>query len=327
MAAALENAGFSVGHRAYQNLPIVEASHTWAIANECLILQKAVHVCHKNPLPDAAAGNTAANRHHPTEKPVTSPPAATADRVLHTSRRDCARPLCWQWLHSAWPPSVLAVVVIGIELLERYHRPGQQRLAATGVPCSARPLTTSSRSTRNELAQDTKNPRRSGGSRQRMCDLRAALNELEHRYRFDRCAGRTPDPSDPFSHQCPVYGGIQRNSFELMLALRTKEKNMYGTCETLLAGCCVSSILRRNPAEPHYYLSPADISLLRPTEWNMPFRSRDTRAVIGAYGRHSGGNNGLSRQKVFRRRGDDLIEQVKEAVPAVMVPATCLKPC
>lgn len=33
---------------------------------------------------------------------------ATADRVLHTSRRDCARPLCRQWLHlrgrpPGWP--------------------------------------------------------------------------------------------------------------------------------------------------------------------------------------------------------------------------------
>lgn len=45
-----------------------------------------------------------------------------------------------------------------------------------------------------------------------MCDLRAALNGMEHRYRFDSDVLAAPDPSDPFSHQCPVYGGIQRNS-------------------------------------------------------------------------------------------------------------------
>jgi hypothetical protein len=46
-----------------------------------------------------------------------------------------------------------------------------------------------------------------------MCDLRATLNNMEHRYRFDSdVAGRTPDPPDAFSHQCPVYGGVQRHS-------------------------------------------------------------------------------------------------------------------
>lgn len=41
-----------------------------------------------------------------------------------------------------------------------------------------------------------------------MSDLRDALNDMEHRYRADR----TSDPPDAVSRQCPVYGGVQRNS-------------------------------------------------------------------------------------------------------------------
>lgn len=45
-----------------------------------------------------------------------------------------------------------------------------------------------------------------------MSDLRDALNDMEHRYRFDSDVLRTSDPPDAFPRQCPVYGGVQRNS-------------------------------------------------------------------------------------------------------------------
>ncbi|STG25700.1 DNA methylase [Escherichia coli] len=100
----------------------------WAIAtNAPTSWQKAVHVCHKTRCRTCWAGNIRGNRHHPTEKPVTSlqplienfthPNAIVLDPFAGSGST------CVAALQSGRR-------YIGIELLEQYHRAGQQRLAA-----------------------------------------------------------------------------------------------------------------------------------------------------------------------------------------------------
>lgn len=80
-----------------------------------------------NPLPDVLGWKYSGNRHHPTEKPVTSlqpliesfthPNAIVLDPFAGSGST------CVAALQSGRR-------YIGIELLEQYHRAGQQRLAA-----------------------------------------------------------------------------------------------------------------------------------------------------------------------------------------------------
>ncbi len=58
--------------------------------------------------------------------------------------------------------------------------------------------------------QDTKTPRRSGGSRANStCDLRAALNGWSNRYRFDSdVLAERLTRQTLFRINAPVYGGI-----------------------------------------------------------------------------------------------------------------------
>ncbi|EEV7669911.1 DNA methylase, partial [Shigella sonnei] len=81
----------------------------------------------QNPLPDVLGWKYSGNRHHPTEKPVTSlqpliesfthPNAIVLDPFAGSGST------CVAALQSGRR-------YIGIELLEQYHRAGQQRLAA-----------------------------------------------------------------------------------------------------------------------------------------------------------------------------------------------------
>lgn len=93
----------------------------------CLHLAKGRPRLPQNPLPDVLGWKYSGNRHHPTEKPVTSlqpliesfthPNAIVLDPFAGSGST------CVAALQSGRR-------YIGIELLEQYHRAGQQRLAA-----------------------------------------------------------------------------------------------------------------------------------------------------------------------------------------------------
>lgn len=99
-----------------------------AYRHECAyILAKGSPARPRNPLPDVLGWKYSGNRHHPTEKPVTSlqpliesfthPNAIVLDPFAGSGST------CVAALQSGRR-------YIGIELLEQYHRAGQQRLAA-----------------------------------------------------------------------------------------------------------------------------------------------------------------------------------------------------
>ncbi|GHL16852.1 hypothetical protein ECZU23_52950 [Escherichia coli] len=81
----------------------------------------------QNPLPDVLGWKYSGNRHHPTEKPVTS-----LQPLIESFTHPNA--IVWTRLQAAARHRVAALQsgrrYIGIELLEQYHRAGQQRLAA-----------------------------------------------------------------------------------------------------------------------------------------------------------------------------------------------------
>ncbi len=124
----LENAGFSVvGHLVFTKNYTSKAAYV-GYRHECAyILAKGRPRLPQNPLPDVLGWKYSGNRHHPTEKPVTS-----------------LQPLIESFTHPnaivldpfAGSGSTCVVALqsgrryIGIELLEQYHRAGQQRLAA-----------------------------------------------------------------------------------------------------------------------------------------------------------------------------------------------------
>ncbi len=126
--AAWKNAGFSVvGHLVFTKNYTSKAAYV-GYRHECAyILAKGRPRLPQNPLPDVLGWKYSGNRHHPTEKPVTS-----------------LQPLIESFTHPnaivldpfAGSGSTCVVALqsgrryIGIELLEQYHRAGQQRLAA-----------------------------------------------------------------------------------------------------------------------------------------------------------------------------------------------------
>ncbi len=122
-----ENAGFSVvGHRSSPKLHI-EGRICGLSPRMCLHPAKGRPRLPQNPLPDVLGWKYSGNRHHPTEKPVTSlqpliesfthPNAIVLDPFAGSGST------CVAALQSGRR-------YIGIELLEQYHRAGQQRLAA-----------------------------------------------------------------------------------------------------------------------------------------------------------------------------------------------------
>ncbi len=127
--AAWKQAGFSVvGHLVFPKTYTSKAAYV-GYRHECAyILAKGRPSLPQNPLNDVIAWKYSGNRHHPTEKPVTSLQPLIESFTL--SRRNCASTP----LPEVAPPVMAALQAgrryIGIELLEQYHRAGQQRLAA-----------------------------------------------------------------------------------------------------------------------------------------------------------------------------------------------------
>ncbi|ENG82358.1 DNA methyltransferase [Escherichia coli] len=107
--------------------PTHRRPHMWAIATNALHPGKRRPALPQKPLPDVLGWKYSGNRHHPTEKPVTSlqpliesfthPNAIVLDPFAGSGST------CVAALQSGRR-------YIGIELLEQYHRAGQQRLAA-----------------------------------------------------------------------------------------------------------------------------------------------------------------------------------------------------
>ncbi|MEC9497443.1 DNA methylase [Escherichia whittamii] len=126
--AAWKRAGFSVvGHLVFTKSYTSKSAYV-AYRHECAyILAKGRPRLPQNPLPDVLGWKYSGNRHHPTEKPVTSlqpliesfthPNAIVLDPFAGSGST------CVAALQSGRR-------YIGIELLEQYHRAGQQRLAA-----------------------------------------------------------------------------------------------------------------------------------------------------------------------------------------------------
>ena len=65
------------------------------------------------------------------------------------------------------------------------------------------------------------------------CDLRATLNGMEHRYRFDSDVLAERLARQTLFASMPCLWRHTTKCLSWMPALRTKEKNMYGTCENL----------------------------------------------------------------------------------------------
>ncbi|EON8918834.1 DNA methyltransferase, partial [Escherichia coli] len=126
--AAWKNAGFSVvGHLVFTKNYTSKAAYV-GYRHECAyILAKGRPRLPQKPLPDVLGWKYSGNHHHPTEKPVTSlqpliesfthPNAIVLDPFAGSGST------CVAALQSGRR-------YIGIELLEQYHRAGQQRLAA-----------------------------------------------------------------------------------------------------------------------------------------------------------------------------------------------------
>lgn len=129
--AAWKNAGFSVvGHLVFTKTYTSKAAYV-GYRHECAyILAKGRPALPQKPLPDVLGWKYSGNRHHPTEKPVTSlqpliesfthPNAIVLDPFAGSGST------CVAALQSGRR-------YIGIELLEQYHRAGQQRLTGTGA--------------------------------------------------------------------------------------------------------------------------------------------------------------------------------------------------
>ncbi|WP_225932703.1 DNA methyltransferase [Escherichia coli] len=129
-----KNAGFSVvGHLVFTKNYTSKAAYV-GYRHECAyILAKGRPRLPQNPLPDVLGWKYSGNRHHPTEKPVTSlqplienfthPNAIVLDPFAGSGST------CVAALQSGRR-------YIGIELLEQYHRAGSNALPPCNGPCS-----------------------------------------------------------------------------------------------------------------------------------------------------------------------------------------------
>ncbi|EJX1820833.1 DNA methylase [Salmonella enterica] len=126
--AAWKKAGFSVvGHLVFTKTYTSKAAYV-GYRHECAyILAKGRPRLPQNPLPDVLGWKYSGNRHHPTEKPVTS-----LQPLIETFTHPGA--IVLDPFAGSGSTCVAALQAgrryIGIELLEQYHRAGQQRLAA-----------------------------------------------------------------------------------------------------------------------------------------------------------------------------------------------------
>ena len=126
--AAWKAAGFRiVGHLVFTKTYSSKAAYV-GYRHECAyLLAKGRPLLPQNPLPDVLGWQYSGNRHHPTEKPVSSlqpliesftHPGASVLDPLAGSGSTCVAAL------------QAGRRYIGIELLEQYHRAGSERLAA-----------------------------------------------------------------------------------------------------------------------------------------------------------------------------------------------------
>lgn len=126
--AVWKSAGFSVvGHLVFTKTYTSKSAYV-GYRHECAyLLAKGRPTLPQNPLPDVLGWKYSGNRHHPTEKPVTSlQPLIESfthpDAIVHDpfagSRSTCVAAL------------QAGRRYIGIELLEHYHQAGQKRLDA-----------------------------------------------------------------------------------------------------------------------------------------------------------------------------------------------------
>lgn len=126
--AAWKAAGFRiVGHLVFTKSYSSKAAYV-GYRHECAyILAKGRPLLPQNPLPDVMGWNYTGNRHHPTEKPVTS--LQPLIESFTTRGAIVLDPFA-----GSGSTCVAALQAgrryIGIELLEQYHRAGSERLAA-----------------------------------------------------------------------------------------------------------------------------------------------------------------------------------------------------
>lgn len=126
--AAWKAAGFKiVGHLVFTKSYTSKAAYV-GYSHECAyILAKGRPLLPENPLPDVLGWKYSGNRHHPTEKPVTSLQPLIES---FTSRGA----IVLDPFAGSGSTCVAALQAgrryIGIELLEQYHRIGSDRLAA-----------------------------------------------------------------------------------------------------------------------------------------------------------------------------------------------------
>jgi site-specific DNA-methyltransferase (adenine-specific) len=94
--AAWKSAGFSVvGHLVFTKTYASKSAYV-GYRHECAyVLAKGRPPLPQDPLPDVLGWKYSGNRHHPTEKPVTS----LQPLIESFTQRHCSRPVCRLWFH------------------------------------------------------------------------------------------------------------------------------------------------------------------------------------------------------------------------------------
>ncbi|VTM36287.1 Putative methylase [Klebsiella pneumoniae] len=136
--AAWKNAGFSVvGHLVFTKNYTSKAAYV-GYRHECAyILAKGRPALPQKPLPDVLGWKYSGNRHHPTEKPVTSLQPLIGE--LHTPERDCAGPVCRQRLNLRGRPSVRDAGISVSSCLNSITVPDSNDWPPCNGPCSRGP--------------------------------------------------------------------------------------------------------------------------------------------------------------------------------------------
>ena len=135
--SAWKNAGFSVvGHLVFTKNYTSKAAYV-GYRHECAyILAKGRPRLPQNPLPDVLGWKYSGNRHHPTEKPVTSL-QPLIESFTHPTQ------LCWTRLQAAaqpaWPPSSPDAGISVSSCLSSITVPGSNALPPCNGPCSRGP--------------------------------------------------------------------------------------------------------------------------------------------------------------------------------------------
>ena len=135
--AAWKRAGFSVaGHLVFTKNYTSKSAYV-AYRHECAyILAKGSPARPRNPLPDVLGWKYSGNRHHPTEKPVTSL-QPLIESFTHPTR------LCWTRLQAAaqpaWPPSSPDAGISVSSCLNSITVPDSNDWPPCNGPCSRGP--------------------------------------------------------------------------------------------------------------------------------------------------------------------------------------------